>query len=130
MICRSAVTEESTPTDKAQITFSFLTSSFIFFKEFFIKFDIFHHRIFVFSPKGDVFELPEGANAIDFAYLVHTDIGNKATGVKTNDQLSTLEKALKDGDVVEVFVDKNRKGPNYSWINSVKTKRAKEKIKQ
>jgi len=95
-----------------------------------IKFDVFQNRIFVFSPKGDVFELPEGATPIDFAYLVHTDIGNKAIGVKINEQIATLEHELKDGDMVEIVVNKNRKGPNYSWVNSAKTKRAREKIKQ
>ncbi len=95
-----------------------------------IKLDVFRHRIFVFSPKGDVFELPEEATPIDFAYSVHTDIGNRAVGVKINEQMSTLDQELKDGDLVEIITEKNRKGPNYNWANFVKTKRAREKIKQ
>jgi len=94
-----------------------------------IKIDVFQHRIFVFSPKGDVFELPEGATPIDFAYLVHTDIGNKTTGAKVNEQIVTLESELKDGDMVEIIVDKNRKNPNFNWINTVKTKSARDKIR-
>lgn len=95
-----------------------------------IKFNVFQHRIFVFSPKGDVFELPEEATPIDFAYSVHTDIGNKAVGAKVNEQIASLDYELKDGDMVDIMIDKNRKGPNYNWINFVKTKRAREKIKQ
>ena len=94
-----------------------------------IKFDIFRNRIFVFSPKGDVFELPEGATPINFAYAVHTDIGNKASVAIVNESISTLDHELKNGDLVEIKIDKNRKGPNYNWIKFVKTKRAREKIK-
>ncbi|HMB66086.1 MAG TPA: TGS domain-containing protein, partial [Patescibacteria group bacterium] len=94
------------------------------------KFDIFQNRIFVFSPKGDVFELPENATPVDFAYAVHTDIGNKASVAIVNEQISTLDHTLKNGDLVEIKVDKNRKGPNTNWMKFVKTKRAKEKIKQ
>lgn len=94
-----------------------------------LKLDVFNKRIFVFSPKGDVFDLPEDATPIDFAYAVHTDIGNKATGCLINDQMSTLDKPLKNGDLVEIITEKNRKGPNSDWLKFVKTQRAKEKIK-
>lgn len=95
-----------------------------------VKLDVFQDRIFVFSPQGDVFELPKGATPIDFAYAVHTDIGNKASGALVNDKMAGLDYELKNGDLVEVIVDKNRKGPNYDWTKFVKTKRARDKIKQ
>ncbi len=95
-----------------------------------IKLDVFQNRIFVFSPKGDVFELPEGSTPIDFAYAVHTDIGNQASVAVVNEKISSLDHDLKNGDLVEIKIDKNRKGPNYNWIKFVKTKRAREKIKQ
>ncbi len=95
-----------------------------------IKLDVFQNRIFVFSPKGDVFELPEKSTPIDFAYAVHTDIGNKVSGALVNERISTLDHELKNGDLVEIRIDKNRKGPNHNWIKSVKSKKAREKIKQ
>ncbi len=95
-----------------------------------IKFDVFSDRIFVFSPKGDVFELPDKATPIDFAYEVHTDVGNKAAGALVNDRIATLDQKLKNGDLVEIIVEKNRKGPNMDWIKFAKTHKAKSKIKQ
>jgi GTP pyrophosphokinase len=95
-----------------------------------IKFDVFRDRIFVFSPKGDVFELPKGATPIDFAYAVHTDIGDKASGALINDDMGKLDQELKNGDAVEIIIEKNRKGPNRDWLKFVKTSRAREKIKQ
>ncbi len=94
-----------------------------------IKLDIFRNRIFVYSPKGDVFELPEKSTPIDFAYAVHTEIGNKATQVLINDKMSNLEYPLKNGDIVEIITEKNRKYPNRNWLKFVKTKKAKENIK-
>lgn len=95
-----------------------------------IKFDVFHDRIFVFSPKGDVFDLPEEATPIDFAYAVHTDIGNHMTGALINDKMATLEQKLKNGDLVEIIIDKKRKGPNRDWLKFVKSSKARHKIKQ
>jgi len=95
-----------------------------------IKLDIFRDRIFVFSPKGDVFELPEKATPIDFAYAVHGTIGNKAAGVIINDKLGRLDQELKNGDLVEIIVEKNRQHPNKDWLKFVKTKRARDQIKQ
>ena len=95
-----------------------------------IKFDVFRNRIFVFSPKGDVFELPEDSTPIDFAYAVHTDIGNKASVAIVNEKISSLDHKLKNGDLVEIKTEKNRQGPNPSWVKFAKTKRAREKIKQ
>ena len=95
-----------------------------------IKLDIFRNRIFVYSPKGDIFELPEKATPIDFAYAVHTDIGNKVNRALVNDKMASLEYPLRNGDIVEVVIDKNRKHPNKNWLKFVKTKKAKESIKQ
>ncbi|MCK5416305.1 bifunctional (p)ppGpp synthetase/guanosine-3',5'-bis(diphosphate) 3'-pyrophosphohydrolase [Candidatus Parcubacteria bacterium] len=95
-----------------------------------IKLNIFKGRIFVFTPKGDVFDLPEGSTAVDFAYSVHTEIGDKTTGALVNNQMTPLDRILKNGDSVEIITNKNRKAPNKDWLKFVKTHRAKEKIKQ
>jgi GTP pyrophosphokinase len=95
-----------------------------------VKFDVFHDRIFVFSPKGDVFDLPESATPIDFAYTVHTDIGNQAIGARVNDKIATLDQELKNGDLVEIITEKKRKNPSRDWLNFVKTATARNKIKQ
>ncbi len=94
-----------------------------------MKVDFFRNRIFVFTPKGDVIDLPEEATAVDFAYHIHSEIGNKCTGAKVNDQLVSLDTLLKNGDVVEILIDKNRKGPSPDWIKFVKTNHAKAHIK-
>jgi GTP pyrophosphokinase len=95
-----------------------------------MKFDIFQNRIFVFSPSGDVFELPEKSTPVDFAYAVHTEIGNKTTGALVNNSMTTLSHELKNGDLVEIIIEKNKKGPSKDWLKFVKTSRAKQKIKQ
>ncbi len=94
-----------------------------------IKFDIFQNRIFVFTPHGDVIELPEGATPIDFAYHVHSSLGDKCVGAKVNDQLVNLGYQLKSGDIVEIITDKNRKTPNPDWLDMAKTSMAKSKIR-
>ena len=94
-----------------------------------IKFDIFQNRIFVFTPKGDVIDLPEKATPVDFAYHIHTDIGDKCTGAIVNENMVSLDHELKSGDVVEILINKNRKKPNHDWLNFAKTSHAKEKIK-
>lgn len=95
-----------------------------------IKLDIFRDRIFVFTPQGDVFELPEGSTPVDFAYAVHTNIGNKATGVIVNDKLGRLDQRLRNGDFVEIITEKNRPYPNRDWLKFVKTKHARDRIRQ
>lgn len=95
-----------------------------------LKIDIFRDRIFVFTPQGDVLDLPEDSTPVDFAYSVHTDIGNTCTAAKVNDEISPLERTLKSGDMVEIITDKNRKGPNPDWLKFVKTRHAKSKIRQ
>lgn len=95
-----------------------------------LKLDVFKDRIFVYTPKGDVIELPEESTPIDFAYAIHTDIGNKCSAAKVNDTIHPLDMPLKSGDIVEVIVDKNRKGPNPDWLKFAKTRHAKSKIRQ
>lgn len=95
-----------------------------------IKSNVFQNRIFVFSPLGDVIELPEKSTPIDFAYAIHTNIGNKTSQALINEKISNLDTELKSGDMIEIITDKNRKGPNAQWLDFVKTKHAKERIKQ
>jgi len=91
--------------------------------------DVFKNRIFVFTPKGDVIDLPEEATTVDFAYHVHSFIGDHCTGAKINGQIVSLDTVLKNGDVVEIITDKNRKTPAYDWLKFVKTQAAKDKIR-
>ena len=94
-----------------------------------LKIDIFHDRIFVFTPKGDVIDLPENSTPVDFAYYIHTDIGNKCSGTKINEQLAKLDTPLNNGDVVEIIVDKKRKRPSRDWLEFIKTQNARNKLK-
>lgn len=95
-----------------------------------LKLDFFQNRIFVFTPVGDVIDLPENATPIDFAYQIHTEVGNKCTGAKINDQMVSLDTPLKNGDVIEIIVDRTRKAPNADWLEFAKTNSAKTKIKE
>jgi GTP pyrophosphokinase len=94
-----------------------------------LKIDVFQTRIFVFTPKGDVIDLPENSTPVDFAYHVHTELGNKCVGAMVNDQMASLDTKLSSGDVVKIILDKNRKGPSPDWLNFVKTNLAKHKIR-
>ena len=93
-----------------------------------LKIDVFKNRIFVFTPTGDVIDLPDGATPVDFAYLVHSEIGNHCAGAKINDKMTSLDHPLKNGDKCEILVQKNKK-PSQSWLAFVKTNYAKSKIK-
>ena len=93
-----------------------------------IKVDFLQSRIFVFTPKGDVIDLPEGATPVDLAFHIHTEIGNKCSGALVNENMTALDTKLKNGDVVEIITDKNRKGPSRDWLKFVKTQTAKERI--
>jgi len=95
-----------------------------------LKIEFFKNRIFVFTPEGDVIDLPEDATPIDFAYNIHSDLGNQCNGVKINEKIASLNTPLKSGDLVEIIKDKKRKGPSADWLNIVKTSSAKNKIKQ
>lgn len=93
-----------------------------------LKVDVFKDRIFVFTPKGDFINLPAGSTPIDFAYYLHTDLWNHITLAKVNDRVHPLDKELRNGDIVEVVIDKNKK-PNPFWMSFVKTLKAKNNIK-
>lgn len=94
-----------------------------------LKLDMFRDRIFVFTPKGDVIDLPEESTPIDMAYAIHTEIGNKVAQAKINGEIASLDRALKSGDMCELIIDKNRKMPNKDWLKFVKTRHAKSKIR-
>jgi len=93
-----------------------------------IKHDFLSERIFVFTPKGDVVDLPTGSSAIDFAYAIHSGVGDKMSGVKINGKLSTITSELKGGEIIEILTNKNGK-PNRKWLDFVKTSFAKKHIK-
>lgn len=95
-----------------------------------LKLDLFDSQVFIFSPKGDVFSLPAGATPLDFAYQVHTSIGNHCVGAKVNGKIVPLDFSLKNGDIVEVLVNKSSARPSLDWLSIVKTSGAKHKIKQ
>jgi GTP pyrophosphokinase len=93
-----------------------------------LKVDFFKNRIFILTPKGDIIDLPEGATAIDFAYAIHTDVGNHCIGVKINGKMARVSQPLKNTDVVEIILDKNKK-PSLDWLKFAKTNLAKSRIK-
>ena len=93
-----------------------------------LEVDLFQGRIFIFSPKGDLYDLPEGATPLDFAFAVHTDIGMRTRGAKVNGRMVGLNHALENRDVVEILTDK-RSVPKRDWLNLVKTPVAKQRIR-
>jgi GTP pyrophosphokinase len=92
-----------------------------------IKMDFFNNRVFVFTPKGDVIDLPEDSSVIDFAYAIHTDIGNHAQGSKVNGKNSALNTKLKNNDIIEIQTNKNAK-PSSKWLDHAKTSLARKQI--
>ena len=94
-----------------------------------VKKDIFNNTIYVYTPKGDVIELPNEATPIDFAYKVHSDIGDKMVGAIVNDNIVPLDYKLKNNDIIKINTNNNSIGPNKEWLNIVKTTQAKNKIK-
>jgi GTP pyrophosphokinase len=95
-----------------------------------VKLDIFQDQVFVFTPKGEVKDLPAGATPLDFAYRIHTDIGHRCIGAKVNNRLVPLDYRLKNGDIVEIVTTKGEHGPSRDWMTVVRTSHAREKIRQ
>ncbi len=95
----------------------------------YMKIDVFKDRIFVFTPEGDVIDLPESATPVDFAYAIHTEVGNKCVAARINSIMKNLDTVLVSGNIVEIITDKNRRGPNPDWLKFVKTRHARNKIR-
>lgn len=88
----------------------------------------FSHNVYAFTPKGDIIELPKGAKALDFAYYIHGDIGNAFAGAKINGRIVKLDTIVKNGDIVEILLDRKRQNPSKDWLGLVGTKRARWEI--
>lgn len=94
-----------------------------------VKEEVFHNTIYVFTPLGDVIELPNGSTPVDFAYKVHTNVGDKTTGAIVNSNMVPLDYKLKSDDIVKIITNNNSAGPSREWLNFVQTTHAKNKIK-
>ena len=94
------------------------------------KIDMFDDEVFVFTPKGKIVSLPAGSTPIDFAYFIHSGVGNSMVGAKVNNRICNIDTALKNGDIVEIITSKTAKGPSRDWLNICQSNQARTKIKQ
>ena len=93
-----------------------------------IRIDLFEDEVFVFSPKGDLINLPAGSIPIDFAYAIHSAIGNRTTGAKINGRMVPLDYKLQNGDIIEIITSSVPHGPSRDWLKMVRTPQARKKI--
>ena len=95
-----------------------------------LKIDMFDDEVFVFTPKGRIVSLPSGSTPIDFAYAIHSGVGNSMVGARVNNRIANIDAKLKNGDIVEIITSKSAKGPSRDWLNICKSNQARTKIKQ
>ena len=95
-----------------------------------MKIDMFDDEVFVYTPKGRIVSLPAGSTPIDFAYAIHSGVGNSMIGAKVNNRIANIDTTLKNGDIVEVLTSKSAKGPSRDWLTICKSNQARTKIKQ